>query len=32
MIIEEGAGRTFIPADEIDGCEDLQFVSRIDAP
>jgi hypothetical protein len=30
MIIEEGAGRTFIPADQIDECEDLEFVSRTD--
>lgn len=32
MIIEKGAGRTFIPADQIDECEDLEFVSRTDAP
>jgi hypothetical protein len=32
MIIEEAAGRTFIPADKIEECEDLEFVSRTDAP
>jgi hypothetical protein len=31
MILEEVAGRTFIPADQIEGCEDLEFVSRADA-
>jgi hypothetical protein len=31
MIIEAVAGRTFIPADQIDECEDLEFVSRADA-
>jgi hypothetical protein len=31
MIIEVVAGRTFIPADQIDECEDLEFVSRTDA-
>ena|SRR5208282_1313064 len=32
MIIEKVAGRTFIPADRIDECKDLEFVSRADAP
>ena len=32
MIIEEAAGRTVIPADKIEECEDLEFVSRTDAP
>jgi hypothetical protein len=32
MIIEEADGRTFIPADKIEECEDLEFVSRTDAP
>ena len=32
MILERVAGRTFIPADQIDVCEDLEFVSRADVP
>jgi hypothetical protein len=32
MILERVSGRTFIPADQIDECEDLEFVSRADAP
>jgi len=32
MIIEEAACRTFIPADKIEECEDLEFVSRTDVP
>jgi hypothetical protein len=32
MILERVAGRTFIPADQIDECEDLEFVSRADVP
>jgi hypothetical protein len=31
MILEEVAGRTFISADQIDECEDLEFVARTDA-
>jgi hypothetical protein len=31
MIVERVIGRTFIPADHIDECEDLEFVSRTDA-
>jgi len=31
VIIERVAGRTFIPADQIENCEDLEFVSRNDA-
>jgi len=30
MILERVTGRTFIPADQIDDCEDLEFVSRAD--
>ncbi len=32
LLIEQVAGRTFIPTDQIDECEDLEFVSRADAP
>jgi hypothetical protein len=32
MILERVSGRTFIPADQIDECKDLEFVSRADAP
>ena len=32
MIIDEAAGRAFIPADQIDECEDLEFESRANAP
>jgi hypothetical protein len=33
MILDRVAGRTFIPADQIDEYEDLEFVSRAtDAP
>jgi hypothetical protein len=32
MILERASGRTFIPANQIDECEDLEFVSRADAP
>lgn len=28
MVAEKVAGRTFIPAEQIDECDDLQFVSR----
>jgi hypothetical protein len=31
-IIDAIAGRTFVPADQIDECDDLEFVSRADAP
>jgi hypothetical protein len=31
MIIDAVAGRTFIPADQIDEYEDLEFVARLDA-
>jgi hypothetical protein len=31
MIIDAVAGRTFIPADQIDEYEDLEFVARPDA-
>jgi len=31
MLIEEAAVRIFISADQIDECEDLEFVSRADA-
>jgi hypothetical protein len=30
MIVDANAGRTFLPADEINGSEDLEFVSRAD--
>jgi hypothetical protein len=32
MIIDAIAGSTFVPADQIDECDDLEFVSRADAP
>jgi hypothetical protein len=32
MILEDVLGRTFIPADQISDCVDLEFVSRADAP
>jgi hypothetical protein len=32
MILERVSGRTFIPADQIDECKDLEFVSSADAP
>ena len=32
MILEDVQGRTFIPADQISDCEDLEFVSRASAP
>lgn len=32
MILERVAGRTFVPADRLDECKDLKFVSRDDAP
>jgi hypothetical protein len=32
MILEDVLGRTFIPADAISECEDLEFVSRAEAP
>ncbi len=32
MVLENVAGRTFIPADQIEGCDDLQFVSRQESP
>jgi len=32
MILERVSGRTFIPVDQIDQCDDLEFVSRADAP
>ena len=32
MILERVDGRTFIPADQIDDYEDLEFVSRADGP
>lgn len=32
MIRDDIAGHTFIPADQIGGCEDLEFVSRADTP
>jgi len=32
MILERVTGRTFIPADQIDDCEDLEFLSRADEP
>jgi hypothetical protein len=32
MVVENVAGRTFIPADQIEECDDLQFVSRAEAP
>ncbi len=32
MIIDDIAGRTFIIADAIDNCEDLEFVSRAEMP
>ena len=31
MIMDAVAGRTFIPADQIDEYEDLEFVARLDA-
>ena len=31
MIVERVAGRTFIPAAQIDECHDLEFISRADA-
>ena len=32
MILEKVAGRTFIPADQIDECAELDFMSRADVP
>jgi hypothetical protein len=32
MILDGVAGRTFIPADQICDCEDLEFISRATAP
>jgi hypothetical protein len=32
MILDGIAGHTFIPSDQIDGYEDLEFVSRADMP
>jgi len=32
MILEGVQGHTFIPAGQISECEDLEFVSRADAP
>ena len=32
MVVEKVAGRTFIPADQIEGEEDLEFVSRMEIP
>ena len=32
MVLEKVAGRTFIPADQIKDCDDLEFVSRDDTP
>jgi hypothetical protein len=32
MILEAFQGHTFIPADQICDCKDLEFVSRADTP
>ena len=31
-VLERVSGRTFIPADQLGECDDLEFVSRGDAP
>jgi hypothetical protein len=32
MVLERVSGRTFIPADQLDDDEDLEFVSRTETP